>query len=370
MKRFFLYAAVAAVCVSCGGKKAGYTIDGKIADGHADLEGKYVYLIPYGSDGAAIDSALIEKDAFKLQGEPKADGLYTLYVKGGEDEMMSRFGEAPFSTVFVLEKGEMQAVLDSFSYVTGTAENDAFKEIRAILDDTKKSYMGLVEALKAGDEAAKKKAGELEENMMTKIKAYLEAHPNKLTTAKLLSDYHFELDEQLQDAVLAKADSAFMNVPGVKEVAEHLKVMKKVAIGQKFTDFEMADMKGDMHKLSDYVGKGNVTLVDFWASWCGPCMREMPNLKKTYEAYHKKGFEVVGISLDSNKEDWEAAVKDKQLNWIHLSDLGGWQSAGAALYGVRSIPNTYLLDKDGTIVGHNLSGEELDKKLEELLAEK
>ena len=115
MKRFFLYAAVAAVCVSCGGKKAGYTIDGKIAEGHADLEGKYVYLIPYGSDGAAIDSALIEKDAFKLQGEPKADGLYTLYVKGGEDEMMSRFGEAPFSTVFVLEKGEMQAVLDSMS---------------------------------------------------------------------------------------------------------------------------------------------------------------------------------------------------------------------------------------------------------------
>lgn len=370
MKRFLWYAAVAAVCVSCGGKKAGYTIEGKIAEGRTDLEGKYVYLIPYGSEGAVTDSALIEKNAFKLQGAPTSDGLYTLYLKGEGDEMMSRFGEAPFSTVFVLEKGEMQAVLDSFSYVAGTPENDAFKEIRSMLAETKKSYMELIDALKADDEAAKKKAGELEENMMTKIKAYLEAHPNKLTTAKLLGDYQFELDEATQEAVLAKADSTFMNVPGIKELAQHLEIMKKVAVGQKFTDFEMADMKGDMHKLSDYAGKGSVTLVDFWASWCGPCMREMPNLKKTYEAYHKKGFEVVGISLDSKKEDWEAAVKDKQLNWIHLSDLQGWQSAGAALYGVRSIPNTFLLDKDGTIVGHNLTGEELDKKLEELLAEK
>ncbi len=146
--------------------------------------------------------------------------------------------------------------------------------------------------------------------------------------------------------------------------------MKKVAVGQKFTDFEMVDLKGDTHKLSDYVGKGNVTLVDFWASWCGPCMQEVPNLKKTYETYHKKGFEIVGISLDSEKGAWEAAVKDKQMNWIHLSDLRGWQSAGGALYGVRSIPNTFLVDKDGTIVGHNLFGEELNKKLDELLAEK
>ena len=169
---------------------------------------------------------------------------------------------------------------------------------------------------------------------------------------------------------MAKADSAFMKFPGIKEIAEHLQAMKKVAVGQKFSDFEMVDLKGDTHKLSDYVGKGNVTLVDFWASWCGPCMQEVPNLKKTYETYHKKGFEIVGISLDSEKGAWEAAVKDKQMNWIHLSDLRGWQSAGGALYGVRSIPNTFLVDKDGTIVGHNLFGEELNKKLDELLAEK
>lgn len=206
--------------------------------------------------------------------------------------------------------------------------------------------------------------------MMAKVKAYIEANPNKLTTAKLLTDFQFGLDEKTQEAALAKADSAFMKFPGIKEIAEHLQAMKKVAVGQKFSDFEMVDLKGDTHKLSDYVGKGNVTLVDFWASWCGPCMQEVPNLKKTYETYHKKGFEIVGISLDSEKGAWEAAVKDKQMNWIHLSDLRGWQSAGGALYGVRSIPNTFLVDKDGTIVGHNLFGEELNKKLDELLAEK
>ena len=135
MKRLLWFAAVAAVCVSCGGKKSGYVIDGKIAEGRTDLEGKYVYLIPYGSDGAATDSALIEKNTFKLQGEPTADGLYALYLKDEGDEVMSRVGEAPFSAVFVLQKGEMQAVLDSFSYVTGTPENNAFKDIRSVLVD-------------------------------------------------------------------------------------------------------------------------------------------------------------------------------------------------------------------------------------------
>ena len=371
MKRLLWFAAVAAVCVSCGGKKSGYVIDGKIAEGRTDLEGKYVYLIPYGSDGAATDSALIEKNTFKLQGEPTADGLYALYLKDEGDEMMSRVGEAPFSAVFVLQKGEMQAVLDSFSYVTGTPENNAFKDIRSVLVDAQKNYMNLVSNVKEGElEAVKAKAKQLEDEMMAKVKAYIEANPNKLTTAKLLTDFQFGLDEKTQEEALAKADSAFMKFPGIKEMAEHLQAMKKVAVGQKFTDFEMVDLKGDTHKLSDYVGKGNVTLVDFWASWCGPCMQEVPNLKKTYETYHKKGFEIVGISLDSEKGAWEAAVKDKQMNWIHLSDLRGWQSAGGALYGVRSIPNTFLVDKDGTIVGHNLFGEELNKKLDELLAEK
>ena len=371
MKRFLWFAAVAAVCVSCGGKKSGYVIEGKIAEGRMDLEGKYVYMIPYGSDGAATDSALIEKNTFKLQGDPNGERLYALYVKGDGDEMMSRVGEAPFSTVFLLQKGTLQAVLDSFSYVTGTPENDGFKDIRSTLVDGQKRFMALVNEMKEGEEEAmKEKAAQLESEMMGKVKAYIEANPNKLTTAKLLADFQFALDEQVQEAALAKADSAFMNIPGIKEIAEHLQVMKKVAVGQKFTDFEMPDMKGEVHKLSDYVGKGNVTLVDFWASWCGPCMQEMPNLKKAYEKYHKKGFEIVGISLDSDKAAWEAAVKDKQLNWIHLSDLNAWQSAGGALYGVRSIPNTFLMDKDGKIVGHNLSGEELEKKLDELMAEK
>ena len=371
MKRFLWFAAVAAVCVSCGGKKSGYVIEGKIAEGRMDLEGKYVYMIPYGSDGAATDSALIEKNTFKLQGDPNGEGLYALYVKGDGDEMMSRVGEAPFSTVFLLQKGTLQAVLDSFSYVTGTPENDGFKDIRSTLVDGQKRFMALVNEMKEGEEEAmKEKAAQLESEMMGKVKAYIEANPNKLTTAKLLADFQFALDEQVQEAALAKADSAFMNIPGIKEIAEHLQVMKKVAVGQKFTDFEMPDMKGEVHKLSDYVGKGNVTLVDFWASWCGPCMQEMPNLKKAYEKYHKKGFEIVGISLDSDKAAWEAAVKDKQLNWIHLSDLNAWQSAGGTLYGVRSIPNTFLMDKDGKIVGHNLSGEEFENKLDELMAEK
>ena len=113
----------------------------------------------------------------------------------------------------------------------------------------------------------------------------------------------------------------------------------------------MADPKGEVHQLSEFVGNGKVVLIDFWASWCPPCRKEMPHLVELYKQYKNKGFEIVGISLDSKPEAWAKGVKDLNITWTQLSDLKGWQNAGAALYGVNSIPHTVLVDKDGTIHG-------------------
>lgn len=371
MKKIFLFAVTIAAFVSCGegGQKTGYTIEGRIADSRTDVDGKYVYLLPYGKGEVAIDSALIEKNAFKLKGSDVEDKLCMLHF---EEIGKARAGESPaFTAVFVLQNGKMQAVLDTFSYVTGTPENDAFKAVQETISSVRKGYADLVKAFRAGDQEAAEKAYRIDQEVLDSVKAYIEAHPTGLSAAKLLYDFRYGFDEAAQEVILARADSTFLSFPGINSMVAHLETLKKVSPGKMFTDFEMPDTKGKMRKLSDYVGKGKkVVLIDFWASWCGPCMREVPNLVETYKTYRRKGFEIVGISLDEKEDSWTSTIKEKKMNWVHLSDLKGWKSEGGAFYGVNSIPCTYLVDKDGTILARNLMGEELNKKLDEIFSKK
>lgn len=134
-----------------------------------------------------------------------------------------------------------------------------------------------------------------------------------------------------------------------------------------FKDARLATLKGDSISLSDYVGKHKYVLVDFWASWCGPCMREMPNVKAAYEKYKSRGLEIVGISLDRDKAAWEAAVKRVGITWPQVTDYNNQGSKVATLYGVQFIPYIVVFDKKGKMVASNLHGEALLQKLEELM---
>ena len=138
-------------------------------------------------------------------------------------------------------------------------------------------------------------------------------------------------------------------------------------IGDEAPDFSAATPEGGTKSLKSLRGK--VLLVDFWASWCGPCRRENPNVVAVYNKYKSKGFDVLGVSLDTDAARWKGAIQDDKLTWHHVSDLGGWRSAPAQLYKVTGIPQTLLLDKNGVIIAKNLRGPALEEKLKEIFGE-
>jgi peroxiredoxin len=149
--------------------------------------------------------------------------------------------------------------------------------------------------------------------------------------------------------------------------AEAKKIQAALVAGAKFPDFDVKDLNDKPLSVGEY--KGKLVLIDFWATWCGPCVAELPNVLKTYEKYHDKGFDIIGISLDQAKDKLTKFIEDKKMPWRQYFDGLGWQNKLGAKYGVNSIPATYLLDKEGKIIAKNLRGEALEKAVAKALGE-
>jgi len=200
--------------------------------------------------------------------------------------------------------------------------------------------------------------------MKIKTKSFISKNSNSLFSIYLLSNNVNTWGVDSTKILYSKFPIKLKKSAPGKRVSDFLKTAKLPKVGEKVIDFEMTDINGNKVKLSDF--KGKVILLEFWASWCKPCRYENPKLLKTYKKFHENGFEILAISLDTDKKSWIKAIKKDNLEWKHVSDLKKG-SLAEKLYGVTSIPDNFLIDRNMKLIGNNIKGKELRDKLSEIM---
>jgi peroxiredoxin len=194
---------------------------------------------------------------------------------------------------------------------------------------------------------------------------FVKNNPNSIVSANMLSIYSTTWGKEKTKELFDQFSAENKNSEYGKKIARYIEVNKNPQVGEQFADFKMTDQNGNMKKLSDL--KGKAVLLEFWASWCGPCRQENPNLVKTYHKFNPKGFEIFAVSLDEDKESWLKAIEKDNLTWEHVSDLKGQANEASLIYGINGIPDNFLIDENGVIIGRNLRGEKLNEKLNEIM---
>lgn len=362
MKKLFLLILSIALLASCESfTKKGYNISGTIdknTDGYVYLQKRIKGIL------TNIDSIKPANSTFSFQGRVTYPEVYYINIK-----------ETKSLVPFFIENTRISinvntAKIDQ-STITGSksqAEYDAFLNLQDRYDaKIKENYVLYREARKIQDTAKMIQFDALLTTAESEKKAFLTAFIKENRTSVIApyilyrNSYDYELKELSE--LFTNFDEKLKPSVYYTFLEDYITTLKRVDIGQPYVTFLMADSTGKNVAISSVVG-GKYVLIDFWASWCGPCRAENPNLVKVYNDFKDKGFDIFGVSLDTDRANWLKAIKDDNLTWHHVSDLKGWENSAAQVYGVRAIPANVLIDKDGYIIAKNLSGDELRKKLE------
>jgi len=316
-----------------------------------------------------LDSAIIKNGKFEMKNVKIIEPQMGYLTIGKEEEMVFDPIYLDAKVLNVNKKGKESGNADisgSPANVAASAMNKELEPFNKQIKELRQEYMATTTTAER-KQAIEKKFNEIEEQTKNIQKKFMTANMNNLLGINLLSQSYYAMDPEEVQADLDKLSPLFKHGEMTQRMKEWVIKQRATKIGNPFTDFTMKTPEGKDMKLSDFAGKAKVLLVDFWASWCGPCRAEMPNVVNAYNAYKDKGFEIVGVSLDNNADAWKKAISDLKITWPQMSDLKGWQSKGAESYGISAIPSTVLIGQDGKIIAKNLRGEELNNKLAELL---
>jgi len=354
------------------GQSKTYTVQGSI--GHYSQPAK-VYMMIMLPSGQHLDSASITDGKFVFKGtiNTPQQAFIAIDTKGKG----LRYISPENVTNLYLEAAIVQMTsTDSMAnvHISGSQLNVDNEELKNDLKPISAKLAAVGEEYKAAS-PEKKKTKELAQHIDSAyVKVYTEkkaleekfiaSKPNSLVSLFALEDLSGpEPDVHEIEPIYNSLATAIRSSEEGQKFAQQIKALKNIDIGAVAPDFTQPDTLGNNVSLHDF--KGKYVLVDFWASWCGPCRAENPNVLKAYNDYKDKGFTVLGISLDNPgaKDKWTAAIRHDQLTWTQVSDLKGTDNAAAELYKIHSIPQNFLVDPTGVIVGKNLRGDDLENKL-------
>lgn len=374
MKKTALIIATAFVAFACNNLKDNEFLISGQADGVEN--GTKVFVEVQDSTGmVAKDTAVIENGKFELKGISEEVDLGFIRIENEKT-----------SLPVILEKGKINVVMvkDSIqnSKIGGTFNNDKFqtfneeskviaKKIIKYQKDNDKQYQA---ARAANDTAAINKMMErfkgFQDEMNVSSVKFIKENSNAYLSVLLLENFLMReyLPVEEIKGYYEKLDKSLLNTKSAKNVKKGIDASIGTTANNAAQEFSAPSPEGKIISLKESLGK--VTIIDFWASWCGPCRMENPNVVAIYNEFHEKGLNIIGVSLDKDATKWKDAIAKDGLTWTHVSNLKFWDEPIAKLYGVESIPATFILDADGNIVAKDLRGDELKAKIKELLAVK